>query len=72
MHSKGKMAMASEEYHGTDKSKTIDTVKVEWNWDFDDLWHEMKSIRAGDNSPLKKCEFSEARQKRIACRIGLL
>ncbi len=40
--------METDEYEGTDKPKTIETVKIEWSWDFDDLWHEMKSIRAAD------------------------
>ena len=31
-----------------DKPMSTGTVKIEWNWDFDDLSHEMKSIKAGD------------------------
>ena len=27
---------------------TIGPVKIEWNWDFDNRWHEMKSIGLGD------------------------
>ncbi len=30
-------------------------MKIEWNWDFDNLWHEFKSIGSGDN----KYEFGE-------------
>ena len=32
----------------TDKPKTIGPVKIEWNWDFDDLWHKITSIKVGD------------------------
>ena len=40
--------METDPNQETDKSKTIGPVKIEWNWDFDDLWHEMKSIKLGD------------------------
>ena len=40
--------METDQTEKTDKPKTIGPVKIEWNWDFDDLWHEMKSIKAGD------------------------
>ena len=40
--------METDQTEKTDKQKTIGPVKIEWNWDFDDLWHEMKSIKAGD------------------------
>ena len=40
--------METDPTEKTDKPKTIGSVKIEWNWDFDDLWHEMKSIKAGD------------------------
>ena len=47
-YNKGTMAMETDENEGTDKPKTIETVKIEWNWDFDNLWHEMKGIRGAD------------------------
>ena len=31
-----------------DAPDSIGPVKIEWNWDFDNFWHEMKSIRSGD------------------------
>ena len=34
---------------------TIGPVKIEWNWDFDNRWHEMTSIGLGD----KKYTFRE-------------
>ena len=40
--------MESSEREGTDEPKTIETVKIEWNWDFDDMWHEIKSVGLGD------------------------
>ena len=40
--------MESDTTEDTDKPRTIGRVKIEWNWDFDDLWHEMKSIKLGD------------------------
>ena len=27
----------------------IGPVKIEWNWDLDNRWHEMKSIGSGDD-----------------------
>ncbi len=29
-------------------SKMTGRFKIEWNWDFDDLWHETESIKLGD------------------------
>ena len=46
---KGIKAMESSEREGTDEPKTIETVKIEWNWDFDDLWHEIKSVGSGES-----------------------
>ena len=34
--------------HENAEPKRRGSVKIEWNWDFDDLWHETKSIRLGD------------------------
>lgn len=30
------------------KPEAIESVKTEWTWDFDDLWHEMTSVKVGD------------------------
>ena len=40
--------MDTDNGEDTDKPKTIGPVKIEWDWDFDNFWHEMKSIKAGD------------------------
>ena len=40
--------METDPTEKTDKPKTSGSVKIEWNWDFDDLRYEMKSIKAGD------------------------
>ena len=40
--------MGTDDREGTDKPKTFGSVKIEWNWDFDDHWHEMKGVKAGD------------------------
>ena len=40
--------METDQTEKTDKPKTSRSVKIEWNWDFDDLWDEMKSIKVGD------------------------
>ena len=37
--------METDPTEKTDKPKTSGFVKIEWNWDFDDLRHEMKSIK---------------------------
>ena len=39
--------METDPTEKTDKPKTSGFVKIEWNWDFDDLRHEMKSIKVG-------------------------
>ena len=39
--------METDPSEKTDEPKTSGPVKIEWNWDFDDLWHEMKSIKLG-------------------------
>ena len=44
--------------------KRIGTVKIEWNWDFDNVWHEMKSIGAGD----QKHTFGEEGRFRLKGR----
>ena len=41
--------METESSKETDKPKTIGPVKIEWNWDFDDQWRELKSIKMGDH-----------------------
>lgn len=32
----------------TGKPKTNGPVNIEWNWDLDDQWVEMKSVKVGD------------------------
>ena len=32
------------------RPKTIGPFEIEWNWDFDNVWHEMKSIGSGDQT----------------------
>ena len=41
------MKMGDNGYE-SDVPKTIGTVKIEWNFDFDNVWHEMKSVGLGD------------------------
>ena len=43
---------------------TIGPVKIEWNWDFDNRWHEMKSIGSGD----EKYTFGEDGRFRLKGR----
>ena len=45
-YNKAIIAMETDEYEGTYKPKTFESLKVEWNVDFDDIWHEIQSIRA--------------------------
>ena len=40
--------METDPTERTDRAKTIGPVEIEWNFDFDDVWHEMKSIGSGD------------------------
>ena len=40
--------MEADSSEDLNKPKTTGCVKIEWNWDFDDLWHETKSIKLGD------------------------
>ena len=40
--------MGTDSSKETNKSKSVGRVKIEWNWDFDDLWHELKSVKLGD------------------------
>ena len=51
--------MESDAGEKTGQPETIGPVKIEWNWDFDDQWHEMKSIRAGDR------EYSLGKESRF-------
>ena len=41
------MTIKTDPSEESDKRKPTGTVKTEWNWDFDDLWHEVKSIKLG-------------------------
>ena len=42
--------MTTETENGEEagKPQTSGRVKIEWNWDLDDEWLEMKSIASGD------------------------
>ena len=44
--------MLTDPGDGANKPNPIETVKTEWNWDFDDYWHELKSLRR-DSSPAR-------------------
>ena len=48
----------------TVKPKTIGPVKIEWDWDFDNRWHQMKSIGSGD----EKYTFGEDGRFRLKGR----
>ena len=47
-----------------DVPKTIGPVEIEWNWDFDNIWHEMKSVGSGD----QKYTFGEEGRFRLKGR----
>ena len=40
--------METDNGEDTGRPGTIGSVKIEWNQDFDNRWHEMKSIGSGD------------------------
>ena len=42
--------METDSENETGRPTTIGPVKIEWNWDFDDVWHEMKSIGSEDQN----------------------
>ena len=48
----------------TGRPEIIGPVKIEWNWDFDNRWHEMKSIGSGD----EKYTFGEEGRFRLKGR----
>ena len=50
--------------HEDNVSKTIGPVEIEWNWDFDNVWHEMKSVGLGD----RKYTFGEEGRFRLKGR----
>ena len=60
---KGTMKMGDNGYE-SDVPKTIGPVKIEWNWDFDNVWHEMKSVGSGD----QKYTFGEEGRFRLKGR----
>ena len=62
--------MGTDDREWTDKPKTFGSVKIEWNWDFDDLWHEMKSVKAGDQEYALGKEGRLVRRARRLARAG--
>lgn len=60
---KKRKTMNTDEWN-TRKPETIDHVKTKWTWDFDNLWHEMKSIGVGD----RKHTFGEEGRYRLKGR----
>ena len=48
----------------TRRPRTIGSVEIEWNWDFDNRWHEMNSIGSGD----EKYTFGEEGRFRLKGR----
>ena len=56
--------MKTDNAEDTGRPGTIGPVKIEWDWDFDDRWHEMKSIGSGD----EKYTFGEEGRFRLKGR----
>ena len=58
--------MTTETENGEEagKPQTSGPVKIEWNWDFDNRWHQMKSIGSGD----EKYTFGEDGRFRLKGR----
>ena len=56
--------METDSNEEKDQPKTIGPVKIEWNLDFDDRWHEMKSVGSGD----EKHTFGEEGRFRLKGR----
>ena len=42
------MSMEIDPKEETDERKSTGSVKIEWNWDFDNRWHVMKSVGSED------------------------
>ena len=61
---KGPMTMETDIGEDTGRSGTIGPVKIEWNLDFDNRWHEMESIGQGD----QKYTFGEEGRFRLKGR----
>ena len=40
--------METDNEEDTGQPGTIGPVKIEWNWDFDNRWNNLKSIGSGD------------------------
>ena len=47
--------METDKAEEAGKQGTVGSVKIEWNQDFDNRWHELKSIGTGD----KKYSFGQ-------------
>ncbi len=60
----GPTTMKTDNGEDTGRPGAIGPVKIEWNWDFDNRWHVMKSIGSGD----KKCTFGEEGRFRLKGR----
>ncbi len=56
--------METDNGEDTGRPGTIGSVKIEWNWDLDNRWHEMKSIGSGDD----KYTFGEEGRFRLKGR----
>ena len=60
----GPMTMDTDNREDTGRPGTIGPVKIEWNFDFDNRWHEMKSVGSGD----EKYTFGEEGRFRLKGR----
>ena len=60
----GPTTMKTDNGEDAGRPGTIGPVKIEWNWDFDNRWHEMKSIGSGD----EKYTFGEDGRFRLKGR----
>ena len=56
--------METDNEEDTGQPGTIGPVKIEWNWDFDNRWHNLKSIGSGD----EKHTFGEEGRIRLKGR----
>ncbi len=61
---KGAMATEMDETEDIGGPRKIGPVKIEWDWDFDNVWHEMKSFGSGD----EKYQFGEEGRFRLKGR----
>ena len=63
-NNEGPMTMETDNGEDTSRPETIGPVKIQWNFDFDNRWHEMKSIGSGD----EKYTFGEEGRFRLKGR----